>query len=126
MTIPDFQDKKFQDLIRNELGLSESAVFGSCGSFAGTEIFGHCIGTVTDGDMIYILLRCSFVISGDTMILNLDVPGAPRLHGAEEEVRKAGMDPRKVRLVGICTGTSQGGTPATEKRSAIQVVLIPY
>ena len=126
MIIPDYQDKKFQDLIRNELGLSGSAVFGPCGIFAGTEIFDHCIGTVSDGDMIYALLRCSFVVSGDTIILNLDLPGAPRPRGAEEEVRKAGMDPRKVRLVGVCSGTPQGGAPAGKESSGIQIVLIPY
>ena len=126
MTIPDYQDKKFQDLLTKELGLGTSAVFSSCGSFAGTEIFDHCIGTVTDGDVVYVLLRCSFVISGDTIILNLDLPGAPRPHGTEEEVKKAGMDPRKVRLVGVCTRTSRGGTPVTAQEPEIQVVIIPY
>jgi|GEM_PF-1492607 len=126
MTIPDYQDKKFQDLLTKELGLSNSAVFGSCGSFAGTEIFGHCIGTVTDSDLLYVLLRCSFVISGDTIILNLDLPGAPRPHGAEEEVRKAGMDPRKVRLVGVCSHTPRSGTLSATQEPEIQVVIIPY
>jgi len=126
MTIPDYQDKKLQALIRGELGLSESAVFAPCGIFAGTEIFDHCIGTVTEGDVIYVLLMCSFVISGDTMILNLDLPGAPRPHGTEEEVRKAGLDPRRVRLVGICTRASRGNAAAAGQAPGIQVVIIPY
>jgi len=126
MTNPDYQNKKFQALIRSELGLGDSAVFASCKIFAGTQIFDHCIGTVTDSDRIFVLLRCSFVISGDTIILNLDLPGAPRPHGAEEEVRKAGLDPRKVRLVGVCTHTTRKGAQKTAQEPGIQVVIIPY
>ena len=125
MTIPDYQDKKFQDLLRKELGLSKNALFESCGVFSGTEISGHCIGTVHDGDILSVLIRCSFVISGDAVIFNLDLPGAPRPHGTEEEVRKAGLDPRKVRLVGVCLNASPDSKRAGQEPE-IWIIIIPY
>jgi len=120
----DYQDKKLQDLVRAELGISAGAAFDSCLPLKGTQIFDHCVGTVRDGGTTYILIGCTFVVDGDTAILNLDLPGAPKPHGTEEEIRKAGLDPKTTRLVGICVNTSRDAARKNEEK--IQIVIIPY
>ena len=121
----DYRDAAFQDLIRKELQLDDKAIFSSCEIVAGTEIAGHCIGTIFDGVTTYILLKCTFVISGDAVVLNLDLPGSPAPRAVERELDKVGLNPETTRLVGVCTNETK------ERREAgrmpdLQVVLIPY
>lgn len=125
MTPLDYQDPTFQAIIRKELNLDAGAVFQSCDLVAGTEISRHCIGSVMDRDITYLLLRCTFRYSGDTIILNLDVPGAPVPRAMEKEIIGKGLDPKKVRAVGVCANTAPSKKQKPDEPE-IQVVMIPY
>lgn len=123
--LPGYQDREFQKLIRKELNLPKNAEFGSCERFEQTAIAGHCIGTVFSGTTTFVLIRGTFTVSQDAVILNLDLPGAPQQHGVEKALDAAGMDPKKTRLIAVCENV----TPEPEEHRRmpeIQVVIVPF
>jgi hypothetical protein len=125
MILLDYLDGRFQSLIRRELNLSEDAVFFSCGIFEGTAIASHCIGIVQERGITTILIRGSYELSGDAIILYLNYPGAPDLRVALQEIDKAGFVREMTRFVGVCVRLLGEGNEAADE-SEIQIVLIPY
>jgi hypothetical protein len=125
MLLLDPTDTGFREFIRTELALSEKARFSSCERFQGTEIGKTCIGTVNDRDLTWVLLKGTFTISGDTMILDLNFPGSPDPNIARKELIASGFAPESTRFVGICTNV-RAGKPEAGGEPEIQVVLIPY
>lgn len=118
----DIQNNEFQALIRRELNLTADAVFSSCKVFEGSPVRDRCIGIVQDRKVTSILLRGSYEISGDAIILNLELPGAPDPRVIRQEIDKAGFRPETTRLIGVCVrkeGTSAGGPD-------VQIIIIPY
>jgi hypothetical protein len=121
----DLSDVGFRKFVAKELNLSDSPRFSSCDLFRGTHFAKTCIGVVHDRDIVYVLLRGSFLISGDAIILNLDFPGAPDLTLARKELIGSGLAPKNTRLVSICVN-SRAGMEGAEDEPEMQVVLVPY
>jgi hypothetical protein len=121
----DYQDKEFQDLIRQELNLTKEAVFTSCKIFKGTPVAEHCIGIVRDREMTNILIHGSYEISGDAIIFSLNFPGAPDPRVARQEVDKAGLVMEKTRFVGVCV-RSPGREGEAVTGPEIQIVFMPF
>jgi len=118
----DFQDNEFQDLIRRELNLTKGSVFSSCKIFEGSPVQDRCIGLVQDQKTTSILLRGLYEISGDAVILYLELPGAPDPRVVRQEIEKAGFRLETTRIIGVCVrkeGTYAGGPE-------ILIILIPY
>jgi len=118
----DFQNNEFQAMIRGELNLTNDSVFTSCKIFEGSPVQDRCIGIVQDRGTTNILLRGSYEISGDAVILNLELPGAPDPRVIRQEIEKAGFRLEATRLAGVCVrkeGTYAGGPE-------MLIILIPY
>jgi len=118
----DFQNNEFQALIRRELNLTNDSVFTSCKIFEGSPVQDRCIGIVEDRGTTTILLRGLYEISGDAVILYLELPGAPDPRVVRQEIEKAGFRLEATRLAGVCVrkeGTYAGGPE-------ILIILIPY
>ena len=124
MTPFDPLDPEFQAFIRKELNLPAKAEFRSCEALEQTEVFSHCIGTVHDGRVTTILIRGTFEVSRDAVILNLDLPGAPRRHWVEEALDAAGMDRTRTRLAAVCTNVTKDPKEAG-RMPELQLVIIP-
>ena len=118
----DIHSTEFQAFIRRELNLGEKPVFSSCDIFRGTPFQERCIGLVQDRGMTNILLRGTYEISGAAIILYLELPGAPDPRVPRQEIDRAGLQPEKTRIVGVCA--RKEGTPAGGPE--IQIILIPY
>ena len=109
-------------MIRGELNLTTDSVFTSCKIFEGSPVQDRCIGIVQDRGTTNILLRGMYEISGDAVILNLELPGAPDPRVVRQEIEKAGFRLEKTRLIGVCVrkeGTYAGGPE-------ILIIIIPY
>jgi hypothetical protein len=122
MVLLDFQDSKFQDLIRRGLDLTNDSVFSSCKIFEGSPVQDRCIGIVQDRKTTSILLRGLYEISGEAVILFLELPGAPDPRVVRQEIEKAGFSLETTRIIGVCTrkeGTYAGGPE-------ILIIIIPY
>ena len=108
-------------MIRRELNLTNDSVFTSCKIFEGSPVQDRCIGIVQDGGTTNILLRGLYELSGDAVILYLELPGTgPRV--VRQEIDKAGFRMEATRLIGVCVrkeGTYAGGPE-------ILIILIPY
>jgi hypothetical protein len=118
----DVQDSEFQAMIRQELILSNDSVFTSCKIFEGSPVQDRCIGIVKDQNVTNILLRGLYEISGDAVILYLELPGAPDPRVVRQEIEKAGFQLDKTRLIGVCVrkeGTYAGGPE-------VLIIIIPY
>jgi hypothetical protein len=116
----DSQNTEFQEFIRRELKLSDKPSFSSCKIFAGSPFQDRCIGVVQDRGITNIMLRGSYEISGDAIILNVELPGAPDPRVVRQEITKAGLLPEKTRIIGVCV--RKEGTQGPE----IQIIIIPY
>jgi len=109
-------------MIRGELNLTTDSVFTSCKIFEGSPVQDRCIGIVQDRGTTNILLRGSYEISGDAVILYLELPGAPDPRVVRQEIEKAGFRREATRLAGVCVrkeGTYAGGPE-------ILIIIIPY
>lgn len=118
----DVQNNGFQAFIRQELNLTAKALFTSCKVFEGSPFQERCIGIVQDRQITNILLRGSYEISGDAIILSLELPGAPDPRVVRQEIDKAGFKPATTRLIGVCV--RKEGAPA--EGPDIQIIIIPY
>ena len=109
-------------MIRGELNLTKDSIFNSCKIFEGSPVQDRCIGIVQDGGTTNILLRGLYELSGDAVILYLELPGAPDPRIVRQEIDKAGFRLEATRLIGVCVrkeGTYAGGPE-------ILIILIPY
>lgn len=121
----DYGHPDFQQFIRKELRLGDTARFASCTVFADNEIAKTCVGIVYEKDLVYILIWGRFIISGNAIILDLNFSGAPDYTIARRELIEAGFAPQSTRFVAICTN-ERAGTAAAKGEPEIQVVFIPY
>ena len=121
----DSADPGFQSFIRGEIRLTPGARFASCEPFRNTRIAENCIGTIYDGDRVFVLLKGKFSISGDTMILNLGMPGAPDPNAPREDLIEAGLIPEKTRFIGIFAN-ERAGLPGAQGDPEIQVMMLPF
>jgi len=121
----DSSDPGFQAFIREEIRLTPGARFASCDLFRNTRIAKNCIGTIYDGDRVFVLLGGRFSISGDAMILTLEMPGAPDPNAPGEDLIEAGLIPQKTRFVGIFAN-ERAGLPETKGEPEIQVMMLPF
>jgi hypothetical protein len=118
----DVQNTEFQAMIRQELILSNDSVFTPCKIFEGSPVQDRCIGIVKDQKVTSILLRGLYEISGDAVILYLELPGAPDPRVVRQEIEKAGFRLETTRLIGVCVrkeGTYAGGPE-------VLIIIIPY
>lgn len=119
------EDPGFQRFVREEIRLSPGARFGSCDPFRETVIAKNCIGTVSDGDMVFVLLKGKFSREGDALILNLEMPGAPDPNAPRAALIESGFAPKKTRFVGIFAN-ERAGSPGSKGEPEIQVMMLPY
>ena len=125
MLRPDSSDPGFQAFIREEIRLTPGARFASCDLFRNTRIAKNCIGMIYDGDLVFVLLGGRFSISGDAMILNLEMPGAPDPNAPGEDLIEAGLIPQKTRFVGIFAN-ERAGMPGAQGEPGIRVMMLPF
>jgi hypothetical protein len=121
----EFHDKKIQDILRRELNLSNKASFQSRDMLDGTELYEHCLFTITDGDITYILIHGTFVATEVYVLIKTDLPEDFQFPRIAEELKEKGLDPVKTRLVCIAVNTSEK-VPGAQKFPEIQIVIIPF
>ncbi len=121
----EFRSKKIQDILRRELKLGKSASFQSRDILDGTELYEYCLFTITDGNITYILIRGTFVATGEYILIKTDLSEDFQFPRISEELREVGLDPMKTRLVCIAVNISET-VPGAQKLPEIQIVMIPF
>jgi len=91
----------------------------------GTDLYEQCLFTITDGDITYILIRGTFVMTEVYFLMKTDLPDDFQFYRIAEELKKKGIDPVKTRLVCIAVNTSEK-VPGAQKFPEIQIVMIPF
>jgi hypothetical protein len=121
----EYTDKKIQEILRQELNLSAGASFESRTKLQGSQLYEQCLFTITDGDMTYILIRGTFVITKVYVLLKTDLPDDLQFPQIAKELTGIGLDPGKTRLVCIAVNAGEK-IPETQKFPEIQIVFIPF
>lgn len=121
----EFHSTVIQDILRRELNLSAKATFQSRSMLDGTDLYEQCLFTITDGDITYILIRGTFVMTEVYFLMKTDLPDDFQFYRIAEELKKKGIDPVKTRLVCIAVNTSEK-VPGAQKFPEIQIVMIPF
>lgn len=121
----EFHNTVIQDILRKELNLSAKATFQSRGMLDGTELYEHCLFTITDGDSTYILIRGTFVMTDVYFLMKTDLPEDFQFYRIADELKNKGIDPVKTRLICIAVNTSEK-VPGAQKFPEIQIVMIPF
>ena len=121
----DKDNKEFQEILRHELNLSDKASFSSRKILEGTQLYEYCLFVITDGDRTFVLIRGTFVLTEAYILIRTDLPEEFQFYRIAEELREAGLDPGKTRLVCIAVNVP-GGVPGALKFPELQIVMVPF
>ena len=121
----EYQNKKIQDILRQELNLSAQASFQSRKVLEGTQLYEYCLFTITDGDRAFVLIRGTFIITSVYVLIKTDFPEDFQLPLVAKELKESGFDPGKTRLVCIAVNAGEK-IPEAQKFPEIQIVFIPF
>jgi hypothetical protein len=121
----EYTDKKIQEILRRELNLSASASFQSRTKLQGSQLYENSLFTITDGDMTYILIRGTFILTQVYVLIKTDLPDDFQFPQIAKELKEIGLDPGKTRLVCIAVNAGEK-IPEAQKFPEIQIILIPF
>lgn len=121
----EYNNKKIQEILRQELKLSANASFQSRRILEGTQLYEYCLFTITDGDRIFILISGTFVITPVYALIKTDLPEEFQFPLIAKELKESGLDPGKTRLVCIAVNAGEM-VPEAQKFPEIQIVFIPF
>ncbi len=121
----DIGDEQFRSILRRELNLSGKATFQTRKTLEGTQLYEYCLFTIADGDLMYILIRGTFVVTEVYILIRTDFPEDVQFYRIAEELREKGLDPAKTRLVCIAVNISEDAKTAG-RFPDIQIVRIPF
>jgi len=128
MELPDYRDKKFQAILTKELALAPGSSFTSRDALAGTQLFGHAIGIVRDGDRSFVLIGGSFESAADYVVVKTDLPDDFRFDLVARDLESHGINPWKARLVCVAVDRSEAGRGPEKKGKGLPVhlVFVPF
>jgi hypothetical protein len=121
----EYTDKKIQEILRRELNLSARASFQSRTKLQGSQLYENSLFTITDGDMTYILIRGTFILTQVYVLIKTDLPDDFQFPQIAKELKEIGLDPGKTRLVCIAVNAGEK-IPEAQKFPEIQIILIPF
>ncbi len=121
----DIGNEQFRNILRQELKLSGKASFQSRKTLEGTQLYEYCLFTITDGDLTYVLIRGTFVVTEVYILIRTDLPEEFQFYRIAEELKEKGLDPARTRLVCIAVNISEK-VPGARKFPEIQIVRIPF
>jgi hypothetical protein len=121
----EYTDKKIQEILRRELNLSARASFQSRTKLQGSQLYENSLFTITDGDMTYILIRGTFILTQVYVLIKTDLPDDFQFPQIAKELKGIGLDPGKTRLVCIAVNAGEK-IPEAQKFPEIQIILIPF
>ena len=121
----EYTDKKIQEILRRELNLSAGASFQPRTKLQGSQLYENSLFTITDGDMTYILIRGTFILTQVYVLIKTDLPDDFQFPQIAKELKEIGLDPGKTRLVCIAVNAGEK-IPEAQKFPEIQIIFIPF
>jgi hypothetical protein len=121
----EYTDKKIQEILRRELNLSAGASFQSRTKLQGSQLYENSLFTITDGDITYILIRGTFILTQVYVLIKTDLPDDFQFPQIAKELKEIGLDPGKTRLVCIAVNAGEK-IPEAQKFPEIQIIFIPF
>jgi hypothetical protein len=94
----DVDNEEFQTVLRRELNLSTTASFHPRDSLLGTQLYEYCICTVRDGEITYILIRGSFVVTRVYVLVKTDFGKTSGFLSWQKNWKGSGLIPGKPAL----------------------------
>lgn len=121
----DIDDRELRAILEKELPLSPGAIFLPRTRLQGTQIYEHALFTIDDGEITWILIRGTFVLTDVYVLIRTDLPEEFQFYRLAGELGEIGLDPRKVRLVCIAVNISET-VPGASRYPEIQIIRVPF